>query len=101
MKKPGRQRVAEQFCSSRMAMAICCTWSSVRGIGSLAKSEGNAVGLERLLRRLASAAAFEVFDEHGEGFLADMMLHALRIQMSDGVRNTERLEELDHNLVAS
>jgi len=55
--------------------------------------------LERLLRRLVSAAAFEVFNERGEGFPADMVFHALRIQMGDGVRNTERLEELDHNLV--
>jgi len=56
-------------------------------------------GLERLRRRLVSAAAFEVFDERGEGFLADMVFHALRIQMGDGVRNTERFEDLDHNLV--
>ena len=56
-------------------------------------------GLGRLRRRLVSAAAFEVFDECGEGFLADMVFHALRIQMGDGVRNAERLEDLDHNLV--
>jgi hypothetical protein len=55
--------------------------------------------LERLRRRLVSAAAFEVFNERGEGFFADMVLHALRIQMGDGVRNAERLEDLDHNLV--
>ena len=55
--------------------------------------------LERLLRRLVPAAAFEVFNEHGESFLANMVFHALRIQMGDGVRNTERLEDLDHNLV--
>ena len=55
--------------------------------------------LERLPLQLVSAAAFEVFDEHGEGFLADMVFHAFRIQMGDGVRNAERLEELDHNLV--
>ena len=55
--------------------------------------------LERLLWRLVSAAAFEVFNEHGEGFPADMVFHALRIQMGDGVRNAERLKDLDHNLV--
>ena len=55
--------------------------------------------LERLLRRRVSAAAFEVFNKRGEGFLANMVFHALRIQMGDGVRNTERLEDLDHNLV--
>jgi hypothetical protein len=55
--------------------------------------------LERLRRRLVSAAAFEMFDERGEGFPADMVFHALRIQMGDGVRNAERLEDLDHNLV--
>ena len=46
-----------------------------------------------------SAAAFEVFNERGESFPADMVFHALRIQMGDGVRNAERLEDLDHNLV--
>jgi hypothetical protein len=51
------------------------------------------------LWRPASAAAFEVFDERGESFPADMVFHALRIQVGDGVRNTERLEDLDHNLV--
>jgi hypothetical protein len=55
--------------------------------------------LERLRRRLVSAAAFEVFDERGKGFPADMVFHALRIQMGDGARNAERLEDLDHNLV--
>ena len=55
--------------------------------------------LERLLRRLVSAAAFEVFNERGESFLANMVFHALRIQMGDGARNSERLEDLDHNLV--
>ena len=55
--------------------------------------------VERLLRRLVPAAAFEVFNERGESFPADMMFHALRIQMGDGVRNPERLEDLDHNLV--
>ena len=55
--------------------------------------------LERLLRWLVSAAAFEVFNERGESFPADMVFHAFRIQMGDGVRNTERLEDLDHNLV--
>ena len=29
-----------------------------------------------------------------------MVFHAFRIQMGDGVRNAERLEDLDHNLVA-
>jgi uncharacterized protein (UPF0261 family) len=56
--------------------------------------------LERLPRRLVPAAAFEVFDEHGKSFFADMVFHAFRIQMGHGVRNTKRLEELDHNLVA-
>ena len=55
--------------------------------------------LERLLRRLVSAVVFKVFNECGEGFLADMVFHALRVQMGDGVRNPERLEELNHNLV--
>jgi hypothetical protein len=55
--------------------------------------------LERLLGRLVSAAAFEVFNECGESFPADMVFHAFRIQMGDGVRNPERLEDLDHNLV--
>jgi len=55
--------------------------------------------LERSPRRLASAAAFKVFYKHGEGFLADMVFHAFRIQMGDGVRNPERLEELNNNLV--
>lgn len=55
--------------------------------------------LERLLRRLVSAAAFQVFNERAESFPADMVFHALRIQMGDGVRNPERLEDLDHNLM--
>ena len=54
---------------------------------------------ERLLRRLVSAAVFEVFNECGEGFLADMVFHALGVQMGDGIRNAERLEKLNHNLV--
>jgi hypothetical protein len=54
---------------------------------------------ERLPRRLVSGAAFQVFDKHGEGFLADMVFHAFRIQMGDGVWNTERLEEFNYNLV--
>jgi len=32
-------------------------------------------------------------------FLADMVFHAFRVQMGDGFRNPERLEDLDHNLV--
>ena len=54
---------------------------------------------ERLLRRLVSAAAFEVFDERGESFFADMVFHAFRIQMGGGIWNTERLEEFNDNLV--
>jgi hypothetical protein len=39
--------------------------------------------------RLVSVAAFEVFNERGESFHADMVFHAFRIQMGDGVRNPE------------
>src|SRR5208282_3238524 len=44
MTKSGRRQAAEEFYFSMMAKAICCTWSSDRKIGSLAKCEETTVG---------------------------------------------------------